>query len=201
VYQQEYTYRKYETGGLRADGEPGFETPTGLVELKSTIYPNFGINALPYYEEPVYSPYTQSAEVVAKYPLVLTTGGRNLSMFHSEHRQVPQLRTINPWPKVTINTETAKKYGIADGDWVKIENPIGSCVQKANVNDTVERRVVHAEHGWWFPEQDGEAPNLYGNWKANINLLIPSDVVGVSGYGAPYKNVICSIRKVGSLDD
>ena len=39
--QQEFHYRKYELGLLRPDGEPGFNTATGLIELKSTIYPNF----------------------------------------------------------------------------------------------------------------------------------------------------------------
>ena len=48
----------------------------------------------------------------------------------------------------------------------------------------------------WFPEEDGEAPNLYGNWKSNINQLIPHDKVGFFGWGAPYKSVICKISKV-----
>ncbi len=38
VIQQPFEYRKYETGGLRGDGEPGFQTSTGRVELKSTLY-------------------------------------------------------------------------------------------------------------------------------------------------------------------
>lgn len=203
VYQQNFTYRKYETGGLRADGDPGFETPTGLVELKSTLYPQFGLDALPHFIEPTYSPYSDemSEEDKEKYPLVLTTGGRNLSMFHSEHRQIPSLREINPWPKVTIHPETAEENGIEDGDWVRISNMFGSCVMKANVNGTVDPRVVHAEHAWWFPEQEGESPNLFGAWKANINNLVPHECIGVSGYGAPYKCMVCSIEKADSLDD
>lgn len=198
VIQQDYEYRKYESGKLRNDGEPGFETPTGLIELKSTIYPTFGEDALPYFKEPEYSPYTLTAEQAKEYPLVLTSGGRNLSMFHSEHRQVPTLRSINPEPKVTINTETAEKFGIKDGDWVKISNMLGSCVQRANVNDTVDPRVVHAEHAWWFPEDNGESPHDYGCFESNINNLIPHESVGILGYGAPYKNVVCKIEKVNS---
>ena len=29
-------------------------------------------------------------------------------------------------------------------------------------------RVIHCEHGWWFPERDG--PD-YGIWESNANLL------------------------------
>lgn len=200
VKQQEYHYRKYETGELRDDGEPGFDTPTGLIELKSTIYPVFDEQALPYFREPEYSPYTMSEEDCEKYPLVLTSGGRNISMFHSEHRQIPTLRSINPWPKVTMHPETAKKHGIADGDWVKVENQFGSAIQRANVNETVDPRVVHVEHAWWYPEQDGEAPNLYGNFKSNANELVPHESIGILGYGAPYKNMVCNITRVDSLE-
>lgn len=201
VHQQEFQYRKFEKGLLRADGAPGFETATGKLELRSTIYPQFGIEALPYYEEPFYSPYSTaiSEEEKKKYPFVLTTGGRNLSMFHSEHRQIPSLRNINPWPKVTINTAVAEEYGIKDGDWVRISNEFGCCVEKANVNNTVDPRVVHAEHAWWYPEDNAEAPELFGVWKSNINNLLPHECIGISGYGAPYKCLICNIEKVDSL--
>ncbi len=200
LIQEKFEYRKYETGKLRADGEPGFETPTGLVELKSTIYPLFGEGALPYYEEPAFSPYSLPEEEAEEYPLVLTTGGRNLTMFHSEHRQLPSMRQINPWPRVTIHPETAAKFGIEEGNWVTLENSLGSCVQKAYLRKTVDPRVVHAEHAWWFPEQEGESPNLYGTFKANVNNLIPHEIIGKTGYGANYKSVVCKISRADSLN-
>ncbi len=202
VRQQPFEYNKFRTGKLRADGDPGFDTPTGLVELKSSIYPMFGEEALPFFKEPYYSPYSDriSDEIKAEYPLVVTTGGRNILYFHSEHRNVPSLRSLHPDPLVTINPETAKKYGISDGDWVAIENPEGRCVQRAHVSHEVEPRVIHCEHGWWFPEQAGENPNLYGPFKANPNNLIPHEIIGSTGYGANYKSVIAKIYKVDGLD-
>ena len=56
VYQREVNYRKYETGRLRPDGQPGFNTPTGRIELYSTMFRQFGEDPLPYYEEPQQSP-------------------------------------------------------------------------------------------------------------------------------------------------
>ncbi len=198
-YEEPYEYRKYETGGLRPDGEPGFDTMTGMIELKSVMFPYFEETEFPYYEEPEFSPVSQPKEVVDEYPLVYTTGGRNLSMFHSEHRQIPSMRALNPDPMVSINPETAKKYGIEAGDWVAVETMFGRCVQKAKITQMVGPKLVHLEHAWWFPEQDGEAPNLFGVWDANANNLIPHESVGKTGYGAPYKNGICKIYKVESL--
>lgn len=202
VIQQDFQYRKYETGGLRADGEPGFDTPTGLIELKSAIYPTFGEPALPYFYEPYYSPFSDRIpdEVKEEFPLILTSGGRNILFFHSEHRQIPSLRSLSPDPIVTIHPDTAREHGISEGDWVAIENPEGRCVQRARITPEVDPRVVHAQHGWWFPEQDGEAPNLFGTYKANINNNIPHEKIGHTGYGADYKSTICKIYKVDGLD-
>ena len=199
--QMDFEYKKYEKGLLRPDGEPGFNTPTGLVELCSSLYEDWGEDPLPYFEENALTPYTPGREDLAKdYPLIMTTGGRETTSFHSEHRQVPSLRAIMPNPLVQINPETAKKYGIEDGDWVCIENPLGKAIEKAQITPIVDSRVIHAQHGWWYPEQDAEMPNLNGVWKSNINSLIPHKAIGRIGFGAPFKNVACKIYKVDSLD-
>ena len=199
VFQQNFEYRKYEKGMLRPDGEPGFNTPTGLIEVSSSIYDDFGEDPLPYFMEPAMSPYS-TPDLYEEYPLVLTTGGRSFVSFHSEHRQLPSLRNIHPDPLVTINPKTAARLGINDGDYVCIENPLGKCVERARVSNEVDERVVHAEHGWWYPEDDPEAPNLNGVWKSNVNRLIPMYKVGVTGYGAPYKNVLCKVYKVDGYE-
>jgi anaerobic selenocysteine-containing dehydrogenase len=199
VFQQPFEYEKYAKGMLRPDGEPGFNTPTGLIEVSSSIYDDFGEDPLPYFMEPAMSPYS-TPELYEEYPLVLTTGGRSFVSFHSEHRQIPSLRSLHPDPLLTIHPETAKKLGINDGDYVCIENPLGKCVERARVSKEVDPRVVHAEHGWWYPEDEAEAPNLFGVWKSNINRLIPMYKVGITGYGAPYKNVLCKVYKVDGYD-
>ena len=45
-------YRKYEIGELRADGQPGFNTPTGKLEITSEWFRSFGYEPLPVYTEP-----------------------------------------------------------------------------------------------------------------------------------------------------
>ena len=198
-YQPGYTYKKYEKGMLRFDGEPGFNTVTGKVEMKSTLYRAWGEDALPYYEEPNYSQYSRPQDA-EKYPLIMTTGARTYSSFHSEHRHVPSLRQIDPWPIMEINPADAEAYGITEGDWCEVYNMFGEARLKARIVPTTMKGVVHCTHGWWYPEQDGEEPNLYGVWKSNINSLIPHFNVGKLGFGAPYKGVMCNVKRVKSLD-
>lgn len=194
VFQPGYEYRKHETGKLRFDGEPGFNTVTGKVELYSTLFEEWGEDPLPYYKEPPYSPVS-TPEIAKEYPLVLTTGARKTTSFHSEHRQIKSLRAIDPDPVLEINPETAASLGIKEGDWVYIENQFGKCKEKAHLMPAIKPNVVHATHGWWFPEEQAEEPSLYGVWKSNINTLIPHKHIGKLGFGAPFKAILCKVYK------
>ncbi len=188
-------YYKYEVGKLRPDGQVGFPTSTGRVELYSYMYEQFGENPLPYYEDPAYGP-ERTPELMEKYPFILTTGARRQEFFHSEHKQVPSLRQITPYPQIDLNPADAARLGIEEDDWVEIASPYGAVRQRAHVVPTIKEGVCHAMHGWWYPEEDGEEPNLFGNWKSNINVLMPNSVNGVMGFGNTFKQMICSLKKV-----
>ncbi|MBR2522395.1 MAG: molybdopterin-dependent oxidoreductase, partial [Coriobacteriales bacterium] len=200
VAQIPIEYYKYEKGLLRPDGMPGFATPTGRVELWSSAFNQFGEDPLPYYEEPEFGPVA-SPELMEEYPFVLTTGARVTAFFHSEHRQIPYLRELNPDPIVEINPKVAQEYNIADGQWVKISSPFGECVQKAVVCECVDEKTIHAQHAWWFPEEDGNEPNLYGVFRSNINNLLPNGHMGKLGFGAPNKCLICKIEPTAESYD
>jgi anaerobic selenocysteine-containing dehydrogenase len=192
VHKRGVNYRKYETGRLRPDRQLGFLTQTGRVELWSTAFAANGEDPLPYYSEPAFSPYS-SPELAKKYPFILTTGVRTYAFFHSEHRQIPILRELNPNALIEINPDDALMLGVADGQWVEIANDFGKAKFKAKISPIVKQGVVMAQHGWWFPEQTGDAPNLYGVFQSNCNDLIANHFNSKLGYGAPYKCNICSI--------
>jgi anaerobic selenocysteine-containing dehydrogenase len=193
--QTGYQYEKYKSGLMRMDGRPGFNTPTGRFEFWRSSYAPYGYDPLPDFEEPPYSPVS-TPELAEEYPLVLSTGQRNILFFHSEGRQIPALRSLCPDPTAEINPHTAEKYGIEDGDWMCIENMHGKAVYKAVCMDSIRADCVHATHGWWFPEQDGEAPNYFGVLKHNINELIPNGQVGPQGCGTNYKSTLCKVYRV-----
>jgi thiosulfate reductase/polysulfide reductase chain A len=154
-----FKYRKFE--------EKGFNTPTGKIELYSTRLEALGYPPLPYYEEPPESPIS-APDVARDFPLVLTTGARNPFFFNSEHRQIANLRKARRHPLAEIHPATASRYGIVDGDWMWVETRRGRMQQKARITTGIDPRVIHVEHGWWFPEEP--APD-YGIWKSNVNLL------------------------------
>jgi anaerobic selenocysteine-containing dehydrogenase len=201
--QAELEYRKYETGHLRQDGRLGFNTPTGRFEFYSTLFQSFGDDPLPYYDEPQYSPI-QTPELLGDYPYVLTTGARVYAFFHSENRQIPFCRELNPDPLVEIHPETARKKGIADGQWVRIWNQFGSCKMKAMLTIAVDENTIHAQHGWWFPEANPDKSNPLGEynvWLANINELVPHFHVGKMGWGAPFKCLLCNVEPLNENYD
>lgn len=154
-----FKYRKYENGG--------FKTPTGKIELYSTRLEQMGYDPLPSYREPPESPLA-TPEIAKDYPLVLTTGARIAHFFNSEHRQIETLRKAHRYPIVEIHPQTAAPLGIENGDWVVIETRRGRIRQKAKLTSGIDPRVVHAEHGWWYPEiSDPE----HGVWRSNVNVL------------------------------
>lgn len=195
-YWEPASYYKYEKGLLRKDGELGFETPTGRLELYSTILSAAGLEPLPYYKEPDPSPVSNK-EYAEKYPLILTTGRRSWEFFHSEHRNLRSMREFHRWPRVEMAKEIADRYGIQEGDWVLIENAQGSCKEVCVINPKMAPNVICAEHGWWFPEQEASAPNLFGVFDVNVNQLVPMCKEGESGFCAPYTTQMCRISKAG----
>lgn len=154
-----FKYRKY--------ARSGFRTPSGKVELYSSILEKHGYDPLPFYQEPPESPVS-TPDLADEFPLVLTTGGRSQYFFHTEYRQIRSLRKRDPEPLVEIHPQTAKHAEVQDGDWVWIETLRGRIRQKAKVTDGIKANVVNVQHGWWFPE---EAAPEYGLWKSNANVL------------------------------
>lgn len=193
-YLPRHTYRKYEKGLQTFDGSPGFATPSGRIELKSSLFEQWGEDGLPYYEEPPYSPYS-TPELAKEYPLILTSGARSWSFFHSEQRMIRTLRELHPDPQLEIHPDTAKELGITDGEWVIVENQFGKCKQRAKYTPTIHPKVVHADHGWWYPEKPAEGDNPGGVYDSNINQLVPHKLIGKLGFGAPFKCMICKVYK------
>jgi anaerobic selenocysteine-containing dehydrogenase len=186
-------YGRHEKGLLRKDGKPGFNTPTGKVELYSTHLERMGYDPLPSYEEPHMSPYS-TPELAKEYPLILSTGRRSILYFHAEHRNIKPLRELEPHPVVEIHPDTARSLGINDGDWVWLENPHGKCKRKARYFHGIHPKVVQSPHGWWLPEKKAE--DLFGLWEVNINTLIPDGTQAKCGFGGgQYKSIMCKVYK------
>jgi thiosulfate reductase/polysulfide reductase chain A len=200
------TYEQFiEAGFVRSDVREfkryerhGFPTATGKVELYSTVLEKLGYDPLPFYEEPPESPVSTPG-LTKQYPLILSTGGRFMPMFHSEHRQLGiGMRERHPEPLMDIHLETARKFGIAEGDWVWIETRRGRIKQKARFNSGILPTVVNVEAGWWFPEMPGAEPSLHGLWESNANVLtaIDDEFLDPLTGGWASRALLCKVYKV-----
>jgi cysteine desulfurase NifS len=183
-------YRKWEKGLLRADGKPGFETPTGKFEIASTILEEHGYDPLPVYTEPKEGPLAQP-ELAKQFPLVFSSGSRVTTDFRSQFHNVPDLVKRQPEPTVTMNSRDARERNIATGDPVDVVSPRGRVAFKAYVTDNIMQGVIDASMG-------GGGPVGPQAWQeSNVNDLTDLQRYDpISGFPV-YKALLCDVVKRG----
>ena len=151
----------------------GFATPSGKVELYSTILADLGYDPLPNHS-PIETWLTQP-DSQEDFPLTLLTGARQQPYYASEFRQFPKLRSRHPQPLVEVSPQASEKYNLETGDLVWVETPNGRArfwVKICNLRP----EVISVEYGWWLPELDPAEPELGGVWISNANLLTTAKI-------------------------
>ena len=104
--KKEKHYKKYETGELRADGKPGFPTPSGKLEICSTILEENGF--VPY---PEYKDVRSIPELAGKeYPFTMTSGARSNNRMGVFGANLDKIAEIEPYPFVDINAGPLALY-------------------------------------------------------------------------------------------
>ncbi|MFZ5584573.1 MAG: aminotransferase class V-fold PLP-dependent enzyme [Thermodesulfobacteriota bacterium] len=185
-------YKKWEKGLLRPDGRPGFNTPTGKIELFSTILDEHGYPGLPEYTEPSESPVSRP-DLAREYPLVFNSGARVATDFRSQFHHVPGLVKDRPEPTVSLNAADAAARGIVSGDWVWLKSPRGRVRLKALVSEDIVPGAVDANMG-------GGGPLGPPAWQdCNINELTDLKYDPISGFPI-YKALLCQVEKAADAD-
>lgn len=182
-------YKKWEKGLLREDGKAGFDTPSGKLEIASSVLEEYGYDPLPKYTEPKEGPLSQP-RLLKEYPLVFNSGGRIRTGFHTQHHHIKGLAEERPEPAVTINSEDAKERGIEMGDMVAIKTKRGSVTMRAYVTGDIVKGAIDANHA-------GGGPLGTKAWQdANINALTDLDNCDpISGFPV-YKSLLCDVVKL-----
>ena len=106
------------------------------------------LDKLPVYKGPTES-IAGTPEIAGEYPLVFSDVHAHRLCNHSYFMNVPYLREKQPYPWVKMNPATGEKYGIADGDWVKVESPHGWVKLVAEYKEGIAPDVLMSKRGWW----------------------------------------------------
>ena len=177
----ETTYENYRSAG--------FATPSGKIEIFSSMLRAGGESPLPEFR----APFAQADG----FPLTLTTVKTPLYC-HSQHRNLARLRRLEPDPIAEISDGTAASRGIGNGDWLVIKTPRGRVRARARLNSTLDDGIVAARHSWWqacaelgLPGYDAIDPN-----GANINLAIGVDAADPVSGAASHRCYPCEIEKL-----
>ena len=161
------------TGHHRLSAEPNpprpFATPTGRIELYSTVMAGVGLDPLPAFLPPQWMGI--AGEEARRFPLLLITGDRERTYHHSRFRDQPWAMKVSPDPRLTMHPETARALGLADGAWVKLEiaRGKGTCRLRLKLSDATPPDVVSTGMGWWLPA--APAPDR-GVFDININAAL-----------------------------
>ena len=177
----ETAYQKYH--------DTGFATPSGKIEIFSTMLPAVGEPPLPEFRAPLAK--------ADGFPLTLTTVKTPLYC-HSQHRNLARLRRLEPDPVAELNRETAASRGIRQGDWLVITTPHGRVRARARLNTTLADGIVAAQHGWWQACSDLDLPgyDALDPEGANINLAIGVDAADPVSGAASHRCYPCQIEKL-----
>lgn len=182
-----FEYRKFE--------HTGFATPSGKVELSSTILGDFGFDPLP--------DWVPAPPANADWPLTMFMGVREDSFFQTGHRHIRSLRKKQPEPKAFISVEDAEDLDIKDNDPLEISTKQGRVLMKAAVRDDMPKGVVRVPHGWWLPERPEGDGSLSGAWDHADAQICPDDPEHLDReQGIPHlKGIACRVEKLTSHPD
>ncbi|PIU55425.1 MAG: nitrate reductase [Chloroflexi bacterium CG07_land_8_20_14_0_80_51_10] len=157
----------------------GFPTPSGKIELYSETLKSYGYDPLPTYREPTESPVS-TPELAKDYPLILISGTRERNFTHSEMRNIARLRNKTPQPLAEVHPDTARMYGVADGEMTAVETKKGSITIKIRATEDIAPGVVSIPHGWA---------------QANVNMLTDTKLRDPITGIAQVKAILCRLRK------
>ncbi|UCH11782.1 MAG: aminotransferase class V-fold PLP-dependent enzyme [Fidelibacterota bacterium] len=189
-------YRKWEKGGLRNDGQPGFDTTTGKFEIWSTMLEDHGYDPLPRYIEPQEGPLTRS-DLLEEYPLIFNSGARTQTDFRSQHHGIQELVKDHPEPAVLLNSEDAAERDILTGDLVEVRTVRGAVQFRAVVTGDIVQGAVECNMGGGTPV----GPRAWQD--RNVNELTDLNHYDeISGFPV-YKALLCEVEKIeaGSLEE
>lgn len=149
--------------GVKVGGKlvKGFNTPTRKLELTSTFLKKHRYSGLPEYSDPEDKP-------TSKFPLYLVNF-KQAEHTHSRTFNNDYLMEMKPDNPLLMNSATAAKLGLKDGDAVWIESPYARAKGTVQVTERIHPEVVALQHGyghWAFGKVAKGSLNKLNKWSA-----------------------------------
>jgi thiosulfate reductase / polysulfide reductase chain A len=133
------------------------------------------LNYLPVYQGPPEG-IAETPDLTREFPFVLSDVHAHRFSQHSYMHDIPYLRELQPYPWLKINPAAAKKYGITDGDWIKVESRHGWCKFKAQFFEGISPEVLMTKRGWWQSCDDLGLPGYsFFDGGSEVNNLYNGD--------------------------
>jgi thiosulfate reductase/polysulfide reductase chain A len=118
----------------------GFSTPTRKLELASELLKKAKLSGLPEYSDP-------EDEPTSEFPLYLVSFKQN-EHTHSRTFNNTYLMEMKPDNPLIVNSATAAKLGLKDGDAIWIESPHAKAKGTVQVTERIHPEVVALQHGY-----------------------------------------------------
>jgi len=137
----------------------GFDTPTRKLEITSVFLKKKNYSGLPEFQEPEDKP-------TADFPLFLINFKQN-EQTHSRTFNNEYLMEMKPDNPLIINSGTAARLGLKDGDPIWIESPFAKAKGTVQVSERIHPEVVALHHGyghWGFGKVARGSLNKINKW-------------------------------------
>ena len=145
----------------------GFATPSGKVELYSSILDDLGFDPLPYYR--------QTPQSTDEYPMQMFIGLPDDEYYRTGQRHVPEFRKRAKDPTFYLSAADAASLGVDEGGWARVTTSIGTMVGRVFIRSTMPDGLVRVPHGWWKPESRKGLENMSGMWDFSDAQLTSDD--------------------------
>ena len=147
-----------------------FLTPSGKVELASSVLAALGYDSLPYYEEPT-DPLAND-----DMPFEIFAGAREPANYNTNFHQIGFLREREPEPRLFIHPDDASSCNVVEGAWVRVATGHGAIDLVAHLDPCQKPGTLRVPHGWWKPETEpGLAAGLSSALIHNDGMLFSDE--------------------------
>ncbi|MEW6350581.1 MAG: molybdopterin-dependent oxidoreductase [Thermodesulfobacteriota bacterium] len=134
-----------DTGSRWEPGPPKLKTPSGKLEMVSSILKDYGLPAIPTWEEPLVMPDPKDPH---SFRLI---HGKQAHHTHARTGNQPyltEITTLNDWARVWIHPDRAKLLGLRDGDCMSITSTVGKGRARCRITEGIHPDCIFLPSGY-----------------------------------------------------